>query len=289
MSSSTQALLKRLQKMRLLVKTRKRGIHKGSRQSSHYGSSLEFSDFRVYQPGDDVRQIDWNVYGRTQNHYIKRFLDEQELSIAIYLDSTSSMRQIKTKWKFAKELAALLSYVVLSSEDRLVFSSAASKTLQTIRRKGAVSSRKTYLEILQLEETDQTGDFILSLQNTVTKNQQLSILITDGLEQLDLVEALLKKLSSLKQEIWFLQILSSDEISPSYMGDLKLIDSESDKAVNVSLNPAIISEYEKRLKEHNNGLEKLCRRYGGHYISVSDHDNLQSIFFHELHARGLIR
>jgi uncharacterized protein (DUF58 family) len=286
--SSGHAMLARLQKMRLLVKTRKRGIHKGSRRSSHFGYSLEFSDFRVYQPGDDVRQIDWNVFGRTQKHYIKRFLDEQELSIAVYLDSTSSMREINSKWEFAKQLAGLLSYVVLSSEDRLIFSPVASKSLQTIRRKGAVSSRRTYSEILGLEENDQTGDFITSLQNTVTKNQQLSILITDGLEPLERVDALLKKLSSLKQEVWFLQVLSSEEISPSYMGDLKLIDSESNVAVNVSMNPPIISEYEKRLNEHNKELESLCRRYGGHYISVSDRDHLQSIFFHELPARGLI-
>ncbi|CAG9606772.1 DUF58 domain-containing protein [Pseudoneobacillus rhizosphaerae] len=287
--SSYHALLGRLQKMRLLVKTRKRGIHKGSRQSSHFGSSLEFSDFRVYQPGDDVRQIDWNVFGRTQKHYIKRFLDEQELSIAIYLDSTSSMRQIQSKWEFAKGLAALLSYVVLASEDRLVFSPVASKSLMAIRRKGAVSSRRTYLEILGLDEGEQTGEFIANLHNTVSKNQQLSILISDGLEPLDRVEALLKKLSSLKQEIWFLQVLSSEEISPSYLGDLKLIDSESDAVVNVSLNPGIVSDYEKRLMEHNRELEKICRRYGGHFISVSDQDSMQSILFHELPSRGLIR
>ncbi len=287
--SGAHALLGRLQKMRLLVKTRKRGIHKGSRQSSHFGSSLEFSDFRVYQPGDDVRQIDWNVFGRTQKHYIKRFLDEQELSIAIYLDATSSMRQIKSKWEFAKQLAGLLSFVVLASEDRLLFSPIASANSQTIRRKGAVSSKRTYLEILQLEEQDQTGDFITSLQNTVTKNQQLSILITDGLEPLDRVEALLKKLSSLKQEIWFFQVLSSEEISPSYVGDLKLIDSESNAAVNVSINPSILSEYQKRLNEHNKEIERLCRRYGGYYLPVSDKDNLQSIFFHELSNRGLVR
>jgi uncharacterized protein (DUF58 family) len=287
--SSYHALLVRLQKMRLLVKTRKRGILKGSRQSSHFGSSLEFSDFRVYQPGDDVRQIDWNVFGRTQKHYIKRFLDEQELSIAIYLDSTSSMRQIRSKWEFAKGLAALLSYVVLASEDRLVFSPVASKSLMAIRRKGAVSSRRTYLEILGLDEGEQTGDFIASLQNSVSKNQQLSILITDGLEPLDRVEALLKKLSSLKQEIWFLQVLSSEEISPSFLGDLKLIDSESDAFVNVSMNPGIVSDYVKRLMEHNRELEKICRRYGGHFISVSDADSMQGILFHELPSRGLIR
>jgi uncharacterized protein (DUF58 family) len=229
------------------------------------------------------------VYGRTQKHYIKRFLDEQELSIAIYLDSTSSMRQIRSKWEFAKGLAALLGYVVLASEDRLIFSPVASKSLQTIRRKGAVSSRRTYLEILGLEESEQSGDFIASLQNTVSKNQQLSILITDGLEPLNQVDTLLKKLSSLKQEIWFFQVLSGEEISPSLMGDLKLIDSESDTVVNVSMNAGIVSDYEKRLVEHNRELEKICRRYGGHFISFSDEDSMQSILFHELPGRGLIR
>ncbi|MCH1625555.1 DUF58 domain-containing protein [Ferdinandcohnia quinoae] len=287
--NNQQAILGRLQKMQLVVKTRKRGLHKGSRQSSHFGSSLEFSDFRAYQPGDDIRQIDWNVYGRTQKHYIKRYLDEQELAIAIYLDATSSMRAITSKWEFSKQLAAFLSYIVLASEDRLFFSPVASKNLQAVRRKGAVSSRRTYLEILSLTENEQTGEFITSLQNTVTKNQQLTILITDGLEELDKVEALLKKLSSLKQEIWLFQVLSSEEILPTYMGDLKLIDSESNIAVNVSINPIIISDYEKRLKEHNRGLERLCRRYGGHYIPVVDDSNLQSILFHELPSRGLIR
>jgi uncharacterized protein (DUF58 family) len=288
--SGGQVILGRLQKMRLLVKTRKRGLHKGSRQSSHFGSSLEFSDFRVYQPGDDVRQIDWNVYGRTQKHYIKRFLDEQEISIAIYLDASSSMREIPGKWQQAKGLAAALSYVVLSSEDRLLFSPVASKESLPIRRKGAVASRRTYLEILGLDEKEQTGDFLTSLVNTVTKNQQLTILITDGLEPVEQLEAVLRKLSSLKQEIWLFQVMAREELSPgAYEGDLKLIDSETSVAVNVSMNGSILVDYEKRLRAHNLALEAVCRRYGGQYILVPDDVALSSILFHELPGRGLMR
>jgi uncharacterized protein (DUF58 family) len=287
--SEQQVSLGRLQKLKIMVKTRKRGVHKGSRQSSQFGSSLEFSDFRAYQPGDDVRQIDWNVYGRTQKHYIKRFLDEQELSIAIYLDTTASMRQLNSKWLLAKELAASLSYVALASEDRLIFSPVASKAFHTIRRKGSVSSRRTYLEIRNLEEQETSGEFILSLQNTVAKNQQLSILITDGLEPLEQVEALLKKLSSLKQEIWFFQVLSGEELHPDYGGDLKLVDSENRAVVNVSMNQSIVADYEKRLKEHNKELEGLCRRFGGQYLLVSDEVALSSLLFQELPRRGLLR
>ena len=283
-----QALISKLQKKRLIVKTRKRGIHKGSRQSSKFGSSLEFSDFRVYQPGDDVRLIDWNVYGRTNKHYIKRYLDEQELSIAIYLDTTSSMREIKSKWQLAKQLAAAFSYIVLNSEDRLYFSTVSSARVEPIKRKGAVYGRKTFLEILQLEEIGRAGGFIHHLLKTAAKKQQLSIIITDGLEPLEELEQLLKKLASFKQEIWFIQVLSTEEIEPKLSGDMKLVDSESDKIVNVSMSPVILAEYEKRLAEHNRKLERLCRKFGGHYLLASDNHDVQSFIFHECSGKGLV-
>lgn len=283
-----QALIGKLQKKRMIVKTKKRGFHKGSRQSRKYGSSLEFSDFRAYQPGDDVRLIDWNVYGRTNKHYIKRYLDEQELSIAIYLDTTSSMREIESKWLLAKQLAAAFSYMVLNSEDRLYFSTVSSAGVEPVKRKGSVYSRKTFLEILKLEEAGQAGKFINHLTKTVAKKQQLAIIITDGLESLEEIEALFKKMASFKQEIWFIQVLSIREIKPQFTGDMKLIDSETNKEVNVSMNPTIIVEYEKRLAEHNRKLEEMCRRFGGHYLLACDNRDIQSIIFHECRGKGLI-
>ncbi|QED47512.1 DUF58 domain-containing protein [Cytobacillus dafuensis] len=286
--NSQQALIGKLQKKRLMVKTKKRGFHKGSRQSNRFGSSLEFSDFRTYQPGDDVRQIDWNVYGRTQKHYIKRFLDEQELSIAIYLDATSSMRKIESKWKLAKQIAAALSYIILNSEDRLFFSAVSSAGVQPVKRKGSIYSRKTFLEILQMDEAERAGDFIKHLNRTIIKKQQLSIIITDGLEQIDEIENLLKKLAAFKQEIWFIQVLSSEELSPHFSGDMKLVDSETEAIVNVSMSPKIIAEYEKRIHEHNRKLEMICRRFGGHYLFACDNRDVQSILFHDFSGKGLI-
>lgn len=286
--NNQEAFLGRLQKLKVNVKTKKRGIHKGNRRSSKFGSSLEFSDFRAYQLGDDVRQIDWNVYGRTQKHYIKRFLDEQDLSIAIYLDVSSSMRQIPSKWEFAKKLAASLSYVVLAGEDRLFFSPVGSKSLRIIRRKGVVNSRTTFLEIERLEETENLDDFVNLLYNTVSKTQQLTIIISDGLEPLDKFEALLKKLSSLKQECWFFQVLSREEISPSYSGDVRLIDIEKDFGIDVSMYPALLDQYKKRLNAHNKKLEAICRRYGGAYILAADDEQMQYLFFNVLPRLGLL-
>ena len=282
------SFLERLQKKRLLVKTRKRGMHKGSRQSSAFGSSLEFSDFRVYQPGDDVRQIDWNVYGRTQKHYIKRFLDEQEVAIAIYLDMSSSMRTYSEKWELARLCAAALSHIVLSSEDRLSFIPVTSTNMQPIRRKGAVYRKQVVHEIQRLEERESTTAFFAQLSQQILRNQQLAILLTDGLEPLDVIEAALKKLRLVKQEIWLFQLLAEEEMKPSYSGDVKLVDSESAGTVNVSMNPLLIENYQSRLNNHNQQLEAICRTLGCRYFLMNGEKDIQTILFHDLPRQGFM-
>ncbi|MBT2688526.1 DUF58 domain-containing protein [Bacillus sp. ISL-47] len=287
--NNQQALLGRLQKRRVVVKTRKRGIHAGSRQSNKFGSSMEFSDFRAYQPGDDIRQIDWNVFGRTQKHYIKRFLDEQELSIAVYLDATSSMTKIQSKWEHGKGLAAALSFMVLAGEDRLLYAAISSDGIHPVKRKGSVYSRRTFLEIQKYEGVAGSQNFLGCMKDSLSKKQQLAILVTDGFEPIEDWESLFKKLKGMKQEFWFFQVLANEELNPSYTGDMKLIDSETGTAVNISLNPSILFDYEKRLKEHNKQLEALCKRYGGQYIFAPEARDLQTILFRDLPAKGLVR
>ena len=81
-----QEWLKKISGCKLATKSKLRGQHKGSHRSNRFGSSMDFSDFREYHLGDDVRQVDWNVYARTEKYFIKRFLDEQEMRVHILLD-----------------------------------------------------------------------------------------------------------------------------------------------------------------------------------------------------------
>jgi uncharacterized protein (DUF58 family) len=281
-------LLSRLQKKRLAVKTKKRGTHKGTRQSSSFGSSLEFSDFRLYQPGDDVRQIDWNVYGRTQKHYIKRFLDEQEISAAVYLDASSSMQSIDQKWQLAKELAASLCYIALAGGDRLYFAALPAVSSVPLRRKGANYSKKVYAEILQLDSSGANEGFSEQLSRFLQKNQQLSIIITDSMEPLSQLEAAMKRMGAMKQDFWLLQILAQEEADPDYNGDIRLIDSESKSSVNVSMNPAIVAGYKKRLEEHGRRLETICRKYGGKFVSITDDSDIQTVLMRILPGKGML-
>ncbi|MGP7817534.1 DUF58 domain-containing protein [Niallia sp. 01092] len=283
-----QQLLSRLQRKSLQLQNKKRGMQNGRRKSSAIGSSLEFSDYKKYQPGDDIRQIDWNVYGRTNKAYIKRFMDEKEVLISIFLDATLSMKAIASKWELAKQLAASLSFITLANEDRLFFSTLSSPQ-SSFYKKGAVHSKRTFYEIMDIQEESATASFIESARNAMAKKQQLTIFITDGLEPIEKWSEFFQRVNTGHYNVWFIQLLSEAEITPAYHGDIELLDSEDQSTVNVSMNQHILNLYKKRVTEHNKELASLCAKFGVHYILVTDAKDIQTILLRDFSAHGYIK
>ena len=108
--------LARLDALALRLKNRTRGEAGGARRSSALGSSAEFSDFREYVPGDDVRRVDWNAYARFERLFLKLFMEEQEAEITLLVDASRSM---KAKWETCLVCAEMLGYLALTGGDRL--------------------------------------------------------------------------------------------------------------------------------------------------------------------------
>jgi uncharacterized protein (DUF58 family) len=101
------SLMLRLDSLSLAAKNRIRGTMQGKRRSRQLGSSQEFADYRIYTPGDDTRQFDWNVFGRTGKPFIKQFMDEQELQVNVYIDCSKSMdfgEGTANKFLYARQL-----------------------------------------------------------------------------------------------------------------------------------------------------------------------------------------
>ncbi|WP_042356264.1 DUF58 domain-containing protein [Bacillus rubiinfantis] len=288
MIPAVNPFVSKLQMFKLSAKVRRRGIHKGGRVTNKFGSSLEFSDFRLYQPGDDIRHIDWNLYGRTQKHYIKRFLDEQEMSVSVFLDGSQSMQVIGSKWQKAKELAAVFSYIALAADDRLSFSPVTLETSKQVKRKGAVYGKQLFLEVLQLKEKESNGTFTENFPTQLLKHNQLVIIISDGLEELESFAALFHKLAAAKQEVRFIQLLSKQELEPSISGDVKLIDSETKESVNLTLNNSTLANYRQRVSRHCKQLEHLCRRYGFTYLFTTDESDVLQFLLHDCKAKKVV-
>src|SRR5512134_1936348 len=118
-----EAFLRQLERLLLLLKSPVRGGLKGGRRSVKRGQSVEFADYRDYALGDDLRQLDWNVYARLEKLFVKLFIEEEDLTITILLDASASMAHGRPdKLVFAKRAAAALGYIGLASEDRVTLS-----------------------------------------------------------------------------------------------------------------------------------------------------------------------
>lgn len=116
-------LLPRLERLRVAAGGSMRGTLAGKRRSVSLGGSLEFADYRPYAPGDDIRRIDWNVYGRTGKAYMRQYWDEQELHVHLYVDASRSMlpygERGASKLRYAMQLAASVGYIALCGDDRV--------------------------------------------------------------------------------------------------------------------------------------------------------------------------
>ena len=84
-------LMKRLEQLQLLARRRSKSTAKGERRSGARGQSVELADYRNYVPGDDLRRIDWNIYGRLDRLFLKLYEEERELPVTIFLDASESM------------------------------------------------------------------------------------------------------------------------------------------------------------------------------------------------------
>src|SRR6188768_3380136 len=113
-------LLRRLEQFQLLAARRAKSSSKGERRSRARGVSVEFADYRNYVEGDDLRYLDWNLYGRLDRLFLKLYEEERELPVRIFLDSSESMSFGKPpKFDFARKVAAAVGYVGLCGFDRV--------------------------------------------------------------------------------------------------------------------------------------------------------------------------
>lgn len=274
----------RLSRYSIGTKSKIRGHHKGSSRSRRFGSSMDFSDFREYHPGDDVRHIDWNVYARTEKVYIKRFLDEQEMRVHIMVDGSKSM---KGKWLFSKQLAFSLGSIVLLNDDKLTVSIGQGEH-PPLKRKGKSAQKLFNHFIVSLPEADEkrfaeTADFQPAKESTVL------FVLSDALETLEEWQRFFSRAAKYSKDIRFLHISNQEERKPLFQGDLRLIDDESTDAFNVTMSAQTADDYNRKRLEHLDGLQALCRRYGVQYMPVHMEDGIQHVFLHQLLKQKWIR
>ncbi len=268
----------KLNTLRMSIRLRMAAGMNGGRKSNAKGSSVEFSDFREYILGDDIRRIDWNAYGRFDRLYVKLFMEEKEGLFNLFLDASQSMNfGANNKAHCAQRIAGALSYVVLENSDRLFLN--IMKNGGLISEKG-LTGRQSFsraLEFLENADFSGEGNLLASLQKRSLKQRGISVIISDlYTEQL---ESMLKYLQFKKQEVIVIQVVAPEEEHPSFEGTVNLLDSETADGMRMTMSNALIREYTKRYNAFLHRTDALCKKYSAIYVRVNSADSLDSIFF----------
>lgn len=296
MSQTTEPLLSpdflaRLEQLELVSRKVFLGRMKGERRSPRKGISVEFADYRNYVPGDDLRFIDWNAYGRFGRLFLKLFLEEEDLHVYLLIDTSESMNFGKpTKLRYAKQVAAALGFIGLVKSDRVVIESVGGEKMQ---RLGSIRGRAQLwrlIDFLDRIEPDGGTPLATAMRNFALRNsgRGVVVLISDLMDKTGYEEAL-RYLLARRMDVYLIHVLSQEEIEPDFMGDLRLIDSEDEDVAEITVGTPILKRYKRNLEAFCSGVKDFCARRGIMYLFTSNQLPFERLVLTYLRQRGLVK
>lgn len=285
------AFLQKLGTLSLLSRRRFRGLQRGDRRSTARGRGLEFDDYRAYQLGDDYRYIDWNVVSRLDRLFVKMFSEEEDLDVSLMVDTSLSMASgHPPKLLLAKQLAAAIGYIGLVNLDRVgvsAFASTVGSRLDRLRGRGRAFDLFSFLD--DLEPSGDT-DLTLAVRRHVAtaRRRGLLVLLTDLLDPRGYEQALLQSRYH-RLQTFLIHILADEEVAPSIAGDLRLVDVETGRAIEVTVDADALRAYELARDAFFRGIERFCFRHGIDYLRTTTSVPVATLVLRWLRQGGLLQ
>ena len=263
--------LRKLERLEWLARKPLRGLPRGERTTARRGRGLDFNDFRRYQPGDDFRYIDWNIFSRLDRLVVKLYASEEDLTLHLVLDCSASMGfGDPSKFDYARRLAAALGFIGLHNLDRVVlttFAGAHAPGLPPLKTRRQLPTLLDFLAALQCGGQTRLAPSFRELAASA-RGARLIVLISDLMGVGDL-EAGLDALRHRGHDVVVMQVLSEDEIAPVLDGAFALVDAESGETLRVTVDARLRALYQERLDAQLQGIERYCRRTAIEYLRAS--------------------
>lgn len=285
--------LQKLENLSLLSRKVFRGLLKGERRSKKKGISIEFADYREYVPGDDLRFLDWNIYGRLGALFIKLFQEEEDLNVHFFLDASCSMDfGNPTKFIYAKKLIAALGYIALGGLDRVSVSAFADDVQESFplsRGRAAIWKFFDFLSKIPIA-ADKPTDFYQSCRSYAyrTKGSGIVVVLSDFLDPHGYERALPFFINP-HRDVFIVQILSDEEMNPKLTGDIRLIDSEIASDVDLSISSGLLHRYQQILHGYIHQLQTWCFQREILYLLAPTHQPFEDLVLQYFRKIGMLR
>lgn len=265
------------------------GTIAGLHRSPLHGLSPEFADYRSYTPGDDLKNLDWKAYARSDRFYIKRFEEESNLRAVFIIDSSKSMAYgapTFSKYDCAATLAVSLSAVLLKQRDAVGLAILNDQVQEDLRTGGTPSHLAKFIEVLQrvqlAGETD-IGPAVSQVADQIHR-RGVVIVLSDLLTPLDPFYESLGKLQYAGHEVIVVHILHRDELEMPFKDSVIFRDIEGEEEIFAE--PwAFHKAYQAAMEQFIQESRQRCQYCGIDYLQVLTDENLGAVLSNYLHNR----
>lgn len=277
-------ILKRVRKIELVTRGMVKETLGGAYHSRFKGQGIEFDDFREYQPGDDVRFLDWNVTARMNAPFVRKYIEERELTVMLVVDVSGSGdygSQEDSKRERAAEVAAVFAFSAVQNQDKVGLILVSDEVEQYLpAKKGGSHALRCLRDILNIQPKQRKTNLApaLDLALECVAHRALVVLVSDFLTQNDAWEHSLRSLAS-KHDVVAVHISDPREWELPNAGRVCLQDPETGEqyVVNTS-HPAVRMQYAQRVSERQDALIRMLRKNAVEKIDVrTDHDYVPAL------------
>ena len=288
------AFVRTLESLTLAGRRVPSGRAAGQWRSRASGSSVEFSDYRTYAPGDEYRRIDWNAYARLERLFVRLYRAEEDLALTVIVDASASMGwgKPRSKGRLAAQLAGALTFIALQSGDRVALAACRqagiADRLPALRGEGATWTAWRLLEALEYGgATDLNA--ALAAQARSMRGAGLTVLLSDlfspsGYQQG--IDALLAR----RQDVVLIHVLAPDELDPpgDLVGEWRLLDTEPVAPVEATITPGVLRAYRRLLRTFTQEAADFCRRRGITYLQLRSDVDLHDVVLRTFRTAGIV-
>ena len=286
------SFINKIDNLSLRAKLVVEGFIIGMHKSPYHGFSVEFSEHRPYGFGDEIKYIDWKLWGKTDRFYIKQFEEETNLSCHLILDKSLSMdygSNKLTKFEYSKSICAALSYLMIKQQDAVGLTTFDKKINTTIKPKSKISHLNLLLKTMHNSSTGgetNISSLLHGLAESINK-KGLVILISDLLDDEHKVMESLRHFRYKGHEIIVFHIVDPKEKDLDFNQNMNFIDLESN--YNIIADSRLVKEnYNKAFKKFSDYYKNECLRDKIDYNLVSTSDSLDKTLLQYLIKRSQI-
>lgn len=294
----TPQFLKQLEPFHIRSNRSLRGKFRGERRSPNRGVGMEFADYRVYEPGDDLRHVDWNIYARLGKLFIKLFHADEGLPLALLIDNSRSMAfGSPTKLACAKQIAAALGYVALGHADSVAVYTCAERLSVALPPASSTSQFSRLTKILTAIAADgQTRLTECLRQLPMYQRHPCAVAILSDFLDPSGYEQGFKLLTGRGFSLAAIHLMSPEEVNPQvYLentpagADWLVEDTETGETRAVTMNPETLSQYRNQQQAFCETLQRFCTDQGVSYAQLESDAPIEPFILQELHRAGFIQ